>query len=265
MLDIVFSRSVENTILYSSLCKNKNDVLCFDNDLSYGDISGDALGENRIIDLKIKFSSFKDDLDYLIEGVIKSKKNLEKLISKVTQDEKVRIWYSEQPFEYCGLCRLASMIINKVSDLTEIFVVKLPKIVKKDNSILNYTGWGEVSSEDFADFLKYQKKLDRMDLKILSFEWAELSANNSPLRALVNGKMRSVSESFYDYYIDKELENFDCEFRECYLIGSLIGKYQLGISEHWFAYRIEKKIEQNKLFVINDSDERYRRLLAKKC
>lgn len=38
------------------------------------------------------------------------------------------------------------------------------------------------------------------------------------------------------------------------LIGRLLGKYQLGIGDAWYALRVQKMIEENKLKIISNKD-----------
>ena len=38
------------------------------------------------------------------------------------------------------------------------------------------------------------------------------------------------------------------------LIGKLLGEYSLGISDSWYALRIDKMIEENKLIVVENKD-----------
>ena len=48
-------------------------------------------------------------------------------------------------------------------------------------------------------------------------------------------------------------------------IGKLLGKYSLGISDSWYALRIDKMIEENKLVVVEnrDSSHPYGKVLRK--
>ena len=73
------------------------------------------------------------------------------------------------------------------------------------------------------------------------------------LRAVINGRLFSVPEDFYDHFIRSEIENQNDEFQEGQLIGRILGKYQLGISDGWLAMRIEKMIENGKLQIITNA------------
>lgn len=65
---------------------------------------------------------------------------------------------------------------------------------------------------------------------------------NAPLRAIINGKLTSVPEDFYDFIIMNNLP--DNNFIMAKLIGKLLGEYRLCVSDSWYALRIEKMIEE---------------------
>lgn len=72
------------------------------------------------------------------------------------------------------------------------------------------------------------------------------------MRALVNGKLISVPEDFYDHIIIKNIP--DREFVMAHLIGTILGKYQLGVGDGWYALRIEMMIADNQLEIVADKD-----------
>jgi len=55
------------------------------------------------------------------------------------------------------------------------------------------------------------------------------------------------------------------DFNMARFIGELLGKYRLGINDSWYALRIEKMIEENKLIVVEniDSSHPYGKVLRK--
>ena len=83
---------------------------------------------------------------------------------------------------------------------------------------------------------------------------------NSPLRAVVNGRLLSVPESFYDFLIWESITKKPVKENE--LIGNLLGKNQISIGDMWYAKRIDTLIEQRKIRVIQDSDDQYERVIC---
>lgn len=86
------------------------------------------------------------------------------------------------------------------------------------------------------------------------------------LRAELNGRLASVSENIYDYYIQREIAASEEIFNEARLIGKVLGKYRLEISDSLIHLRIEKMIEDGKLEVVTQAEKDmpvYRRMLKR--
>ena len=249
-----------------SLGGDSRDVFCFSNDLSTGDISGDCLSENRSNYIASAYSLFREECAWYLDDLIETKKSLDELIRRSSTGETIRIWYSDQPYEYCGVCWFLSELKKRVEKLPRIWRIKLPNLVETENTMINYMGWGGVSPEEFYKFLPLQKEVTPAFISAAAFKWSELQAENAPLRAVINGNAQSVPEDFYDSFIRKEIDKMDHEFPEAVLIGHILGKYQLGIGDIWIALRIEKMIESGILVPITQpepGDTIYRRMLKK--
>ncbi len=253
----------KNTV---SIGGKKEDIFCFSNDLSTGDISGDCLSKNRFDNLKKLFAIFPDDVEFVIEDLKNAKKNFDGLIERASTGEIIRIWYSQLPLEYCCMCWFISEIKKRMEPMPEIHLMCLPNQVEKDNVIRNYNGWGGVCSEELCQFLPLEKEASKAFIMQAIAQWKTLQNENAPLRAFINGTLQSVSEDFYDRFIEREISIAEPEFNEAFLIGDVLGKYQLGIGDVWIAVRIEKMIEEGKLTPITKpkADEIvYRRMLRK--
>lgn len=84
---------------------------------------------------------------------------------------------------------------------------------------------------------------------------------------MLNGKLQSVSEDIYDSFILREIAAQPEQFKMATVIGNVLGKYQLGISDVWIANRIDKMIENDILNIVQDApkgETSYRRILRKK-
>ena len=83
---------------------------------------------------------------------------------------------------------------------------------------------------------------------------------------MVNGQLVSVPEDFYDSFLLRELDALPDAFREAKLIGLTMGKYQLDVSDGWYAYRIEQFIQDGRLLPLTKPEEgssAYHRILCK--
>ena len=128
---------------------------------------------------------------------------LNRLLQYLEQGEAIRAWYSNAPYSICGFYHLCSLLQHCEN---EIRVVKLPEYeLRKDGTVILYNHWGEVFPEVFEQYLPYEKKLCETELNMYTWEWAELQEDNSPLRAVVNGRLLGVPEDFYDFLIWKRI------------------------------------------------------------
>lgn len=143
----------------------------------------------------------------------------------------------------------------------EIRVVKLPEYeLRKDGTVILYNHWGEVFPEVFEQYLPYEKKLCETELNMYTWEWAELQEDNSPLRAVVNGRLLGVPEDFYDFLIWKRITKKP--EKEARLIGDILGDNQIGMGDWWYARRIDQLIDQRKIRIVEDSEKKYARLIC---
>ena len=58
-------------------------------------------------------------------------------------------------------------------------------------------------------------------------------------------------------YIQKEIDSQGNEFREAIVIGKVLGKYMLGISDGYIHHRIEKMVADGRLKAITKPKEGY--------
>jgi hypothetical protein len=163
--------------------------------------------------------------------------------------ESIRIWYSDAPYSRCGFYYLCQ-ILMKYENV--VHVVKMPEYMNKN--------WGEVAAEEFAGFLQYEKKLSKEEICMYAGLWSVLVKDNSPLRTIINGTVLGVSEEFYDFQIWKELSSEP--IKEARLIGNIIGKYPISVGDWWYAKRIEHYIRQGKVCVVEDSKNKYERMVV---
>lgn len=172
--------------------------------------------------------------------------------------EPVRIWYSDAPYSRCGFYSLCGMLRGYENKFS---AVKLPEYVVYDKSIVSYHSWNEVSAEEFAGFLSYEKPLSREEIRMYATLWGELAEENSFLRAVVNGRLLSVPEDFYDFLIWKWLK--DEPVKEARLIGDVLGRSQFGVGDWWYARRIEYFIQRGEIQVVEDSENPYARMICR--
>lgn len=204
---------------------------------------------NRKTTVEIE-KELNEKTDSCIKEITKLKKYLEK-------GESLRIWYSDAPYSRCGFYNLCTMLLNYKN---EIHTIKLPEYRICKNSIVTHQNWGEIAAEEFAVFLPLEQILSKEEIRMYAFSWNRLVEDNSPLRAMVNGRLVGVAEDFYDFAIWKMLTKDPV--KEARLIGNIIGVYQISVSDQWYAARIAHFIKQGKIKVAEDAENEYARMIC---
>lgn len=244
------------------------DVFCFAFVLSMGDISEDIPEEKRRAVLEKLYAQCYPE--FAIEDVKKmidsAKQSLKILAKRMTEGEPVRIWYSSNPDELCGMYWFMNWLRQFYKDMSPtIYVVKLPEYEEKeDGSILQRGSWGNVSAEEWSQYIPLQQQVSESFVKMCAAQWKELQQENAVLRAELNGRLVSIPENTYDYYILEEIKNSEETFNEARIIGKVLGKYQFGISDSLIHIRIEQMIADGKLEVVTQAEKDmpvYRRML----
>lgn len=248
---------------------NAADIYGFNLAQSIGDISENQPGIKRKQTLERLYRTFPDDIgrQAVREIFEKVNENLKTVQERSTIGESIRIWYSNQPDEICGLYWFLEQL-NQWKVYGPVSVIKLPEWeIDENNNIVQKSSWGEVAPEEWHRYVSLQKPIPPLLIQNCAAYWKELQGENTPLRALLNGKLVSAAETLYDDYILREIAAESDEFQEAMVVGRIIGKYRLGIGDSWIAFRIEEMIKEGKLEAISAVSEDmpfYHRML-KKC
>jgi hypothetical protein len=229
---------------------NSQDVVNIGFFLDIGGISGEIDGNERQDIFRKLWGRFVFDKKEQEQFFQNQRRDMEKLLSAAKDGIPIRIWKSNAPYSACGFHFVCHLLENIDCDIR---VVSLPEYKPiSENEIAEYSHWGEVHAGKFYQFLSLEKQLTKIEKKTNSNHWNGLMEENAPLRAVLNGKLTSVPENIYDFIIMKNLP--DNDFIMARFIGKLLGEYRLGISDCWYALRIDKMIEENKLIVVKDKD-----------
>lgn len=249
---------------------NSADIYGFNLVLSVGDISENQPGIKRKRTLENLYSIYPNDEGRQAAKEILRKVNedLKMVRERAVGGESLRIWYSNQPDEMCGLYWFMENLNQwKVPD-GQVSIVKLPEWEADENgNIVRKSCWGEVAPEEWHRYIALQKLVPQVFKQSCASHWQELQGENASLRAILNGQLVSASEKLYDDFILREIVAEEEEFREVMIIGRVISKYQLGIGDFWVALRIEEMILAGKLEAVSAASKDmplYHRVL-KKC
>ncbi|KGK91104.1 hypothetical protein DP73_05070 [Desulfosporosinus sp. HMP52] len=237
------------------------DVVYIGFNLDIGDIASEIDSEERKNEFIRVFGSIKIGNNQIARFFNSQREDFENLIISAKNGEPIRVWKSNTPFSACAfafICDALRTIKCKMS------IISLPDYWEvSDDTIQSCTYWAEVSPEQFYSFLPLAREITNIEKQWQSSLWNDLKAENTPLRALVNGRLISVQEDFYDHIIRKNIP--DRNFVMGHLIGTILGKYQLGVGDGWYALRIEMMIAKNQLEIVadNDASHPYGKILRK--
>lgn len=228
---------------------NPADIFSIGLALSIGSITEESFLARRTEVLERLYSIYPEEVGHTAaqERAQTEAKNLEAVRRRIEAGETARIWYSSQPDEMCGLYWFLSRLTLWGASDAPVVAVELPAWEALDGIVIQKNGWGEVSPGEWHRYLRFQKSLPVPLIRGYAARWKELQGENAPLRAVLNRRLISVSETLYDDLIRREIAAESDAFREADIVGRVLGKYQLGIGDAWVAMRIEKMIENGEL------------------
>lgn len=235
---------------------NSSDIYVLGLMLSIGDISENPPGVRRRQTLEHLFNSYPNDEGDLAAREIlgRAAEDLSFIHDRGIAGEPLRIWYSNQPDDMCGLYWLMSLFKQWNIREEQIALVELPAWKEgADGHCNRRISWAEVEPQEWRQYLAFQKAAPSGFMEGCADHWEALQAEDRPLRAVLNGQLVSVSDKLYDEFIHREIEAAEECFREAVIIGRVLGKYQLGISDGWIAQRIEVMIAKGLLEVVTQA------------
>ena len=105
------------------------DVFSFNLAWSIGSIAGNSVGMERLAVLKRLFSVYPEDVGKLAAEQLyhSAAKGLDVVRNRVEKGETLRIWYSNQPDEICGLYWLMNLLKSWGLFSVKVVLVKLPE------------------------------------------------------------------------------------------------------------------------------------------
>lgn len=174
-------------------------------------------------------------------------------LKAVGPGDTVRIWVDRTPASACGLLHAASLLKDTKA---AVHVVALPPWRERPDGVVEtYLGWGEVEPERFGHFLSREEPVPPLALGAMAHRWEVLQKENAPLRAVVNGQVRSVGEDFYDDLIRRHIPEGQTKIAP--IIGNVLGQERPGIGDVWLAERIRWMLSTGELRMVREDTERF--------
>ena len=242
-------RSWENAV---PLGGKQEDLYCISLAWSVGEISESMIGSQRREVMEKLFSVWSEDqMAQIIDRKLQDAQTaLTAVLRRYSAGEDVRVWYSHNPDEMCGMYWLLTQL-RPLKQRGSIYLVKLPEWeYTGENTVSMRNGWGEIGPGEWGRYLPLQQEAQPAFLSLCATKWNQLEEENAPLRVFLNGQLQSASEDIYDSFIAREILAQPEVFNEAFVIGNVLGKYQLGIGDAWVAMRIDKMIAEGKLEIV---------------
>ena len=174
-------------------------------------------------------------------------------LKAVGPGDTVRIWVDRTPASACGLLHAASLLKDTKA---AVHVVALPPWRERPDGVVEtYLGWGEVEPERFGHFLSREEPVPPLALGAMAHRWEVLQKENAPLRAVVNGQVRSVGEDFYDDLIRRHIPEGQTKIAP--IIGNVLGQERPGIGDVWLAERIRWMLSTGELRMVREDREMF--------
>jgi len=180
--------------------------------------------------------------DWVIQEAIRAQELVLRLKTAAATGESVRIWWSNAPNETCGFYWALNILQNANGSITS---VKIPAQFYTENGYIHFSSTGDLSPQYFSELLTFECLIPVHVRRAYALEWIALVTENAPLRAVINGKLCSVTADFYDYVIRNSLPRVECRVAE--IIGRALINGPGGISDWWYANRLRKMIDSGKV------------------
>jgi len=256
MTDVTFTESAAGGCQLARL-QPKGNVLCLPLFCSVGPIGQDTVDSRRPV-VEQLFSVYPEETARAAAAtLLQSVQRAEaRLLARCAAGESMRLWSSRQPDELCGLYRLLAKLPPQHGRLD---LVMLPE--DGPNS------WGEVPPGEWKARSARQQEISAAFAAQCAQQWRQLQAENAPLRVIQNGQPVSAPADFYDSCILQEVAAQPAVFSQAPVIGTLLGKYHLGVCDGWIALRMEAMIEQGMLQIVTQAPKdspAYHRMLKKR-
>lgn len=231
-------------------------IICINEDFSIGPIykleSNEGLQRRKqwLKEVLTKTGSTLDK-DYLDWIEIILKRNSQIAI-EVPTDSKVILWHGSNTSDEIGLRYVAFLLQNNNIQFQEVNVTEYSrhidyKVGDLQDKEIPYVirSLGEMPPELILDALQMKKNISHLTIKSLINDWKKWSQTKDILRILLNEKIVSVSEDYYDAFI---LENTSKKYQKAsHIVGKVMGESNQCIGDTYLSFRVYQLIQQRKL------------------
>ena len=106
---------------------------------------------------------------------------LTSVLGRCSAGEDIRVWYSHNPDEMCGMYWLLTQL-RPLKQRGSIYLVKLPEWeYTGENTVSMRNGWGEIGPGEWGHYLPLQQEAQPAFLSLCATKWTQLEKENAPL------------------------------------------------------------------------------------
>ncbi|WP_246183215.1 DUF3658 domain-containing protein [Paenibacillus methanolicus] len=161
---------------------------------------------------------------------------------------RIVVWAAGNANEQSGLRRLMAHIPGQ----DEVRVIDAPgRIFEKTNGALLHTHTGEVAPRELDELMEQGQALTAGERSDYADDWRRLIREDGELRAMVEGRLQSVPEDYWDDMILQSAIVVAAStarmFTAARLVGQLIGRSDQRLNDSFLFYRIRCLAESGKL------------------
>lgn len=238
---------------------NSEDIIILDLRLNYGSLKGDIFKNQAEREIKIYQSFFSDKSKRKLMSCYRQKLRsiysaLSKLNKNLKDGKEIGLWLSNNAFDRCALYWFCDYV--KKYDC-KIYVVLCPGIEQKQGSniIIENTRWAASSNLSYmASFAEKSKRLSKEQIDLYADLWKKSVEENAALRVLIDDRLISTSEDFFDNailsFVSEEPKS------QISIISDFLGKWYCA-DFCFVSERIEYLIEIGKIEIAeNKTDDR---------
>lgn len=247
IINICFSESAGGSFKHAistEVLQGNQKVIAFFDDLSQGSIKGGLNIKERInwYDILKAEDTIKNFANYDVDELKENYNEFHDEISKIDSSDILHLWYGSSR-ELCGMLYTLELLKDRKLD---IYIINVKETVIKRNDIaLQVRTTGEIIPENIEKYVDPKRRLNSNEYKQLLNIWEELKKNNSILRVLKDGRVKSVDENYFDIDILKYTPK---EFRNpVRTVGDVLGKSEDRISDEYILWRIKELIKAGKI------------------
>lgn len=255
-MDITFN--IQDAKYLNNIFNNNTHIFySFAPNLDIGDISIDSTSIQRNHQLLELLESSSDNPEYIKHFHDEWREYticFNKLEEAINTAEDIFIWYNCTPSSICGMYYITNFFLNRKNTIN---IIKLPTYQIKKSVMTYCYNWEDYSFKDVDTDLFVRERTIKLPVEVvkeISTQWKKLVIENTILRVIINEKVISVDETFYDFLI---MPQFTLHERKIIDIIADIIHEGLSIPQWWIERRIYYFIQNGTTVICNRGADFY--------